>query len=121
MNNKKALELIIENNQKNKDKYENLVINDDNEFEFERLLKDFVSYFWIKQHPEHFLGYQSFYIKINMKILKPGIKGKYYRFTCPNCNCESVADISKISSWGGGIAGLIDSTKYIVNRLNNQI
>lgn len=57
MNNKEALKLIVENNQKNKDKYENLVINDDNEFEFEELLKDLVSYLWIKQHPEHFLNY----------------------------------------------------------------
>lgn len=53
MNNKEALKLIIENNQKNKDK---LVIDDYNEFNFERLLKDFVSYLWIKQHPEHFLN-----------------------------------------------------------------
>lgn len=56
MNNKEALKLIIENNQKNKDKYENLVINDDNEFEFEELLKDLVSYLWIKQYPKHFLN-----------------------------------------------------------------
>ena len=51
MDNKEALKLIIENNQKNKEKYENLVINDDNEFEFERHLKDYVSYLWINQHP----------------------------------------------------------------------
>ena len=44
MNNKEALKLIIENNQKNKDKYENLVIDDYNEFNFERFLKNFVSY-----------------------------------------------------------------------------
>lgn len=30
MNNEEALKLIIENNQKNKEKYENFVINDDN-------------------------------------------------------------------------------------------
>lgn len=48
-----------------------------------------------------------------MKILKHGIKGQYYRFTCPNCHCEFVADISEISSWGG-ISGLIDSTKFKV-------
>ena len=56
MNNKEALKLIIENNQKNKEKYENFVINDDNEFKFEELLKDLVSYLWINQHPEHFLN-----------------------------------------------------------------
>ena len=51
MNNKEALKLIIENNQKNKDKYENLVIDDYNEFNFERFfLKNFVSYLWIKQN-----------------------------------------------------------------------
>lgn len=57
MNNKEALKLIIENNQKNKEKYENFVIDDDNEFEFEELLKDLVSYLWIKQYPKHFLNY----------------------------------------------------------------
>ena len=56
MDNKEALKFIIENNQKNKEKYENLVINDYNEFEFERHLKDYVSYLWINQHPEHFLN-----------------------------------------------------------------
>lgn len=35
-----------------------------------------------------------------MKILKPGIKQQYYRFTCPNCHCEFVADISEITAWG---------------------
>ena len=35
-----------------------------------------------------------------MKILKPGIKQQYYRFTCPNCHCEFVADISEIAQLG---------------------
>lgn len=46
-----------------------------------------------------------------MKILKPGIKGKYYRFTCPNCHCEFVADISEITAWGA-MAHLIHSEMY---------
>ena len=65
-----------------------------------------------------------------MKILKHGIKGQYYRFTCPNCHCEFVADISEISSWGeltgrlklspNDAAKIQDNfCKYIVNRLNN--
>lgn len=37
-----------------------------------------------------------------MKILKPGIKGQYYRFICPNCHCEFIADISEIGHVGCG-------------------
>ena len=36
-----------------------------------------------------------------MKILKHGIKGQYYRFTCPNCEISQTLDGIECDKGGG--------------------
>ena len=49
-----------------------------------------------------------------MKILKPGIKGQYFRFKCHNCHCEYVADVSEINFNNDNDGSLIGSIATIV-------
>lgn len=56
MNNSEALKYIIEENKINEIGIMGLRIDESNYFDFENIIKDVVTFLWIKQNPEHFLN-----------------------------------------------------------------